>query len=141
MSAPSSASRTSSCGEVEALDRRVVDLAGDQSSATGSAGEVADGDADVLVADVEADRERGVGDEREEDRGRPVIRGPRLVGRAVLLDDAGPAELLDRAVETVARESPCGRASSARLGRRTAVERLDHAQPVHLPGSEYVCVS
>ena len=47
-------------GEVEALGRGVVDLGGREVVDDRLAREIADGDADVLVAEVEPDGERGV---------------------------------------------------------------------------------
>ena len=63
MPAVLSASRTSCLGEIEALGRGVVDLGGREVVDDRLAGEIAHGDADVLVAEVEADGERGVGDQ------------------------------------------------------------------------------
>ena len=60
--------RDSSCGEVHALVRGVVDVDRRVLVAEEVAGEVADGDAQVLVAHVDADRERGARDERHQHR-------------------------------------------------------------------------
>ena len=77
-------------GEVEALPRRVVHLRGRPVVGDRSSGEVADRDADVLVTEVEADRERRVGNEREEDR-RPAGHPWAFLGLLVLLDHPGLA--------------------------------------------------
>jgi hypothetical protein len=84
--------------EVEALDWRVVDLGGRVVVHDRLARQVAQRHANVLVAEVEPDRERGARDERQQQgrsseagfRARSRGRGPR-----VLLSQAGAHQLLD----------------------------------------------
>ena len=107
MPAVLSASRTSSCGEVEALGRGVVDLGRRPVVDDRLAGEVADGDADVLVAEVEADRERGVGDEREQDRRAAGVARPRSSSGASCSSTMPAPPSSSTSVETVAARGRC----------------------------------
>ena len=101
-------------GEVEALDRGVVDLGGRPVVGDELAGEIADRHADVLVAEVEPDREAGAGDEREQHRRAPG--GPRAVAIPASRSSTTPAwPSSSTSAETVARERPVQRARSVRL--------------------------
>jgi len=76
-------------GEVEALGRRVVDLAA-TSRRPPARRRGSQTDADVLMAEVQADRKGRAGYERKQDRGPPVARGAACPsGRVALLHDRG----------------------------------------------------
>ena len=101
-------------GEVEALGRRVVDLGGREVLGHELAREVADRDADVLVAEVQADGEPGAGHEREQHRRAPA--GARAAATGPSCSSTTPAwPSSSMSAETVARESPVQRARSVRL--------------------------
>ena len=74
--------------EIEALRRRVVDLRGREIVHDRVTRQIADGNAYVLVAKVEADGERGIGDERKQHRRAAGVARPRAAGPVVLLGDA-----------------------------------------------------
>jgi hypothetical protein len=95
--------------------------------------EVADRDAQVLVAHVDADRERRARDQRHQHRRTAAALARRIV--LVLLDDPGSLELLHERRDRRAREA--GDLGDRRTARpRMPVERLDDAQPVHLARAE-----
>ena len=124
-------------GEVHRLVRGVVDVDRGELVAEQLAGEVADRDAQVLVAHVDADRERRARDERHQHRWAAAALARRVV--LELLDDPGPLELLHERRDRRAREAgDLGDRGAARA--RMPVERLDHAQPIHLARVEQACV-
>ena len=102
------------------------------------AGEVADRDAQVLVAHVDADRERGARHERHQHR-----RATAALARRGVLEDSStiPARSSSSMnADTVGRERPVSSATRRAARARMPVEGLDHAQPIHLARVEQACV-
>ena len=118
-------------GEVEAGGRRAVHLGlgpviGDELSR-----EVAERRADVLVAEVEADRERRPRREPDLER-RPPCRPRALALRSRgLLEDARALELVEHGRDRRAREAGVV-ADLGAAASRTAKQRLDHTQAAQL---------
>ena len=105
--------------EVEALGGGVVDLGRRPVVDDRLAVEVADCDADVLVAEVEAHRESRARHERQQDRRAAGVARPRLVGGVVLLDDACAPELADERGDGRTREArAAGQLGAARRRSR-----------------------
>ena len=94
-------------GEVEARLRRVVDRGARPVLGHRAAGEVAERGADVLVAEVEADRERGAGRERDAQRRAPH-RPPVAVRLRALLHDARGLQLVDQRRHASRARARCG---------------------------------
>lgn len=120
---------------VQRLARSVVDLRSRPFLGDQFAGEVADGDADVLMADVGANRERGTRHEREQGGRAAGVAGPRAIIRGIVLaNEMGPAEFFGNrrhgASGEVGLAGDVGPAAAS-----IAVDRLDHPQPVPHPVS------
>src|SRR5215471_5839228 len=118
--------------QVQRFGRSVVYIHSGPLLGDGLAGEVADGDADVPVADVDADRERRAGHQGEQ-RGwsAGAARSQRVVGGIVLVNEVSPAELLGNGRHGApGQPGPPGNVGPTTA--RMAVDRLDHPQPVQV---------
>ena len=124
--ASSAAASSASCG-------RLVDVELDEALGEDGGGEVGDGDPDVAVAEVDA--ERRAGRARRAAGGPAGGRGPRGAARSSGCSTMRPAPLQvgDERVATVVRESPVRRARSLRLGGSGPAQRVDDPEPVELP--------
>ena len=115
----------------------MVDLGGRPFIDDRLAGEVAHGDADVLVAEIQADRERGARNEREQHRWAPGS-GDHAAFAALLArcGDSPSArlhdELLGQRRDRRPGEPGVARQITAARGR-IAIQRLQDPQPVHRP--------
>ena len=122
-------------GEVEAFDWRMIDLGRRPVVDDGLSRQVADGDADVLMAEVVPTANAASGTSESRMRRSPGIPRRGIAGDAALLDHTGSFELLDDRRNRLPGEAGAPRdVGSARRG--VAVDRLDHAQPVELTNAE-----
>ena len=109
--------------DVEALVRGVVGVERDGALGEDRRGQVGDRDAQVAVAEVDAERGAGGGVEREQDRRAPALLAVRRAGLLALDDEAVGLQLGDEARDGRAREAGAARDLGAADAGRAGAAR------------------
>ena len=135
-------------GHLEAFLRVVVGIQRAGALGEDRAGEVGDRDAQVAVAEVDADGRAGARVEREQDRRAAALRAVRGAGLRALDHEPVGLQVGDEAGDGGAAESPVRRAisareiwpssRSARITRRRLRRRSDSSDPVRPGGMKSV---